>query len=109
MKLKNLTYDAKRFIELQVLFTGLTAILSLFVNTFLLNSFGSYSREVLIYNVILAVVQPLAMVTAVFATKAANALLTQRIGLAFYSLAQAITGPLIPARCSATQWTETVT
>lgn len=87
MKLKNLTHDAKKFIELQVFFTGLTAILSLFVNTFLLNSFGSYSREVLLYNVILAVVQPLAMVTSVFAAKAKNALLTQRIGLTFYSLA----------------------
>lgn len=91
MKLKslflNLKKDTRKFIWLQMQFSGISVILSLFINTFLLNSFGSYSREVLLYNVILSVVQPVAMVTAILMTNAKHALYTQRIGFVFYGLA----------------------
>lgn len=94
MKLKStfrsLTPGARKFIELQTLFSGFSAVLSLFINTYLLNSFGSYSREVLFYNVILALVQPAAMITALFLTKARHALYTQRVGFIFYGLAMTL-------------------
>lgn len=84
---KNLPRDAKRFIQFQVLFTGMSSILTLFVNTFLMNSFGSYSKEVLVYNIVLAVTQPVAMLTAMKLTEWKTALFTQRIGFAFYGSA----------------------
>ena len=84
---KNLSRDATRFIQFQVLFTGMSAILTLFVNTFLMNAFGSYSKEVLLYNIVLAVTQPVAMLTAMKLSEWKTALFTQRIGFAFYGSA----------------------
>lgn len=78
---------AKKFVQLQVLFTGMNAILVLFLNTFLLNSYGSTSKEVILYNVIMALVQPVAMITAMKFTEKFHALLTQRIGFIFYGCA----------------------
>ena len=76
--------------QLQVLFTGMNAILILFLNTFLLNSYGSTSKEVILYNVIMALVQPIAMITAMKITEKWDALLTQRIGFIFYGSALVI-------------------
>lgn len=86
---QKLNRDARRFIQFQVLFTGMGSILTLFVNTFLMNAFGSYSKEVLLYNVVLAVVQPAAMLTAMFLIQKKTALFTQRIGFLFYGAALA--------------------
>lgn len=85
--MSNFSFDTKKFIQLQVLFTGMNAILILFINTFLLNSFGSFSKEVLIYNAIMALAQPLAMITSMKLTEYTNALFTQRIGFVFFGLA----------------------
>lgn len=90
MARQKLNHDARKFIQFQVLFTGMSSILTLFVNTFLMNSFGSYSKEVLLYNVVLAVVQPVAMLTAMLLIQKKNALLTQRIGFVFYGTALAV-------------------
>lgn len=85
-KLLSLPQKARSFIQLQAFFGGMTAILTLFVNTFLLNAFGSFSPEVLLYNAILAVVQPAAMFTALKIVSRKNALFVQRIGFVFYGL-----------------------
>ena len=61
---RKLTQDARSFVRFQVMFSGMSAILTLFVNTFLLSAFGSYSLQVLLYNIILAAVQPAAMILA---------------------------------------------
>ena len=86
----SLSCDAKKFVQLQVLFTGMNTILTLFVNTFLLNSYGSFSKEVLFYNAIIALVQPIAMITAMKVSERKTALFTQRIGFIFYGIALAI-------------------
>ncbi len=85
--MKSLSGGARKFVQLQVLFTGMNAILVLFLNTFLLNKYGSTSKEVILYNVIMALVQPIAMITAMFFTEKFHALLTQRIGFIFYGSA----------------------
>jgi len=87
ISIEKLTRDAKKFVQLQVLFTGMSAILTLFINTFLLNAYGSFSKEVLLYNAIMAFVQPVAMITAMKLTEYSNALFTQRIGFVFYGFA----------------------
>ncbi len=85
--MKRLSHEARKFVQLQVLYTGMSAILTLFINTFLLNAYGSFSKQVLIYNVVMALVQPAAMIIAMRFTEAKNALFTQRIGFVFYGLA----------------------
>ena len=72
--MRDITKDAKKFIQLQVMFAGMNAILTLFINTFLLGFYGSFSKEVLIYNMIMALVQPVAMITALKLTERKNAL-----------------------------------
>lgn len=85
--MKSLSRETKKFVQLQVLFTGMNAILVLFVNTFLLNAYGSFSKEVILYNVIMALVQPIAMIVAMKFTEMKEALFTQRIGFIFYGTA----------------------
>ena len=86
-RIPKLSYDVRKFVQLQVLFTGMNAILTLFINTFLLNAYGTFSKEVLLYNMILALVQPVAMITAMKLTEIKSALFTQRIGFVFYGSA----------------------
>ena len=85
--IQKLSRDAWKFVQFQVFFSGMSSILALFINTFLLQSFGSFSKEVFLYNIILAVVQPIAMLTAMKLTESKNALFTQRIGFVFYGTA----------------------
>lgn len=75
---------ARQFVQLQTFFTGMSAILTLFVNTFLLNAFGSFSVQVLLYNAVLALVQPVAMLTALWLARRRGVLFTQRVGFVFY-------------------------
>ena len=84
---RKLTQDARSFVRFQVMFSGMSAILTLFVNTFLLSAFGSYSLQVLLYNIILAAVQPAAMILAIRTTQSKHALFTQRMGFVFYGAA----------------------
>ena len=85
--MKRLSHYARKFVQLQVLFTGMNAILTLFINTFLLNAYGSFSKQVLFYNMIMSVVQPAAMVIAMRFTEWKDALFTQRMGFVFYGTA----------------------
>ena len=80
----------RNFVLLQVFFNGMVAILTLFVNTFLLKSYGSSSKEVLFYNLIQAVSQPIAMLTSFAISRKKSHLFTQRIGFLFYSIALVI-------------------
>ena len=75
------------FIFLQVFFNGMITILNIFVNTFLLKAYGNTSSEVMIYNIILATVQPIAMCTSFWISRRGGYLLTQRIGFGFYAVA----------------------
>ncbi|MBE6591904.1 MAG: MFS transporter [Ruminococcaceae bacterium] len=84
--MRDLSYDSRKFVQLQVFFTGMNAILALFVNVFLLSAFSSTSGEVLLYNAIMALVQPVSMILAMKLEKCKNALYTQRMGFVFYGL-----------------------
>ncbi len=85
-----LPQKARLFIGMQVMFAGVSAILSLFINTFLLKTYGSFSVQVIIYNAVLAFVQPGAMFTALAVARRGGALTVQRIGFVFYVLALTI-------------------
>ena len=85
--MNKLSLHARKFVQLQVLYTGMNAILTLFINTFLLNAYGSFSKQVLLYNMIMALVQPFAMIIAMKFTEWKEALFTQRIGFVFYGTA----------------------
>ncbi len=78
--------NIRAFVFLQIFYNGLVTILTLFVNTFLLKSYGSSSNEVLFYNLIQAIVQPLAMITSFYVSRKKSFLFTQRVGFAFYCL-----------------------
>lgn len=82
-----LNRDARMFVQLQILFNGMIAVLTLFVNTFLMNVFGTFSKEVLLYNGVSTIVQPLAMLMAIRLNGKKGALFTQRLGFVCYSLA----------------------
>lgn len=51
-----------------------------FLNTFLMHATGS-SQSVMVFNIILAVCQPVSMIAAVFAVRRLSAVLSQQIGL----------------------------
>ena len=80
----------RNFVLLLVFFNGMVAILTLFVNTFLLKSYGNSSKEVLFYNLIQAGSQPIAMLTSFAISRKKSHLFTQRIGFLFYSIALVI-------------------
>lgn len=76
----------RNFIILQTLYSGMVVILTLFVNTFLMKAYGTSSKEVMFYNIIQAVTQPVAMITSFSLSRKKSCLFTQRIGFLFYVL-----------------------
>lgn len=84
---KMLSHGARKFVQLQVMFSGMGAILTLFINTYLLNAYGSFSKEVILYNLVMAVANPIAMVAAMKLTDRRNALFVQQMGFVFYGTA----------------------
>ena len=81
----------RNFIVLQILFNGLVTILTLFINTFIMKSNGGSSNyEVLLYNLIQAVMQPLAMMTSFLALRKRSYLFVQRMGFGFYGVALSV-------------------
>ena len=75
------------FLWLQLLYTGITNVVNIFVNTFLLKSAGASSVEVLLYNLIMALVAPFAMTMAIKISDKTNPLISQRLGFLFYAVA----------------------
>ena len=77
----------RNFVFLQIFYNGMVAILTLFINTFLLESYGSSSPEVLFYNLMQAIVTPIAMITSFSLSRKKSFLFTQRMGFLFYGIA----------------------
>lgn len=77
----------RNFVLLQVFYNGIVTILTLFVNTFLLKSYGSSSPQVIFYNLIQAIVTPVAMITSFALSRKKSFLFTQRMGFLFYGAA----------------------
>jgi hypothetical protein len=76
----------RNFIILQTLYNGIFAILTLFVNTFLMKAYGTSSKEVIIYVIVQSIVQPIAMITSFSLTRKKGHLFTQRMGFVFYAI-----------------------
>lgn len=80
----------RNFVFLQIFYNGMVAILTLFINTFLLESYGSASFEVLFYNLIQAIITPVAMITSFALSRKKSFIFTQRMGFLFYGVALAV-------------------
>lgn len=74
------------FLLAQVFFNAMIGVMNIFVNTFLLRAFGSGSAEIFRYNIVLAVVQPLAMLTSFFISSRFGYVCTQIVGFVFYGI-----------------------
>lgn len=75
------------FVYLQVLFNAIFTVLNIFIPTFLLKAYGNTSNDVMIYNLIMAITQPIAMCTSFWLSRKGGYLFTQRIGFGLYSVA----------------------
>ncbi len=78
--------NIKMFILLQVLYAGITGVLNIFMNTFFMKFLGSTSNEILLYNLVMAMVQPFAMITAIKLSTKVAALTVQRFCFIFFSI-----------------------
>ena len=75
-----------RYMLLRIIFTAGCAILNLFISTFLLKSYGSFSGELITYNLIMRTVQPVGVFVALVLTRKFAPKLTQAMGLLLFLL-----------------------
>ena len=80
----------RNFILLQTLYNGFVGILTLFINTFIMKAYENSSLEVLFYNLVQAITQPLAMITSFALSRKKSYLFTQRMGFVFYLTAMIV-------------------
>ena len=79
-----LSGETKRYMLLRIIFSAGCVILNLFISTFLLKSYGSFSRELISYNIILRFFQPVGVFLALVLTRKFAPKLTQALGLLMY-------------------------
>ena len=82
-KLTNFSPDFQRFFKMHLLVSTIIRINTIFLNIFLIRATGDQST-VIVFNIFLALVQPIAMIVAVKLIRRFSALLIQRIGLMVY-------------------------
>ncbi len=75
-----------RYMLLRIIFTAGCTILNLFISTFLLKSYGSFSGELITYNLIMRTVQPVGVFVALVLTRKFAPKLTQAMGLLLFLL-----------------------
>lgn len=73
-----------RYMLMRIVFAAVTTILSLFVNTFLLKSFGNFSAELISYQVILRAAQPVGVFCALLISSRGVPVVAQVLGLVMY-------------------------
>ena len=69
--------------RMHVCFAVYTQMHTVFINTFLLKATGD-TEQVMLFNIMLSIVQPLAMVCAVFLIRRKSPILSQRVGIGLY-------------------------
>lgn len=74
----------KKFLIFYTCFAVFTCFTNTFINTFLMKATGS-TEGVMLYNIVLAMVQPFAMVASVYVMRRKTPLFTQRIGILLYA------------------------
>jgi len=79
-----------RFMALRIVFSAVTVILSLFLNTFLLRSYGSFSQELISYQIIMRVSQPVGVFVALLVSSWLSPMITQVLGLLLYLLSMVL-------------------
>ncbi len=79
-----LSGETKRYMLLRIIFSAGCVILNLFISTFLLKSYGSFSRELISYNIILRFFQPVGVFLALVLARKFAPKLTQALGLLMY-------------------------
>lgn len=83
----------KKFLWVYACFSVFTLFTGTFINTYLIKATGS-SQGVMVFNMLLAAVQPFAMLTAVWLIRRRSALFSQRLGLWLYLIAFVALGVL---------------
>ena len=71
---------------LRIIFTAGYSILNLFISTFLLKSYGTFSGELITYSIIMRTVQPIGVFVALVLTRKFAPKLTQAAGLLLFLL-----------------------
>ena len=82
--------DTWRYMLLRVVFSGMSVILSLFLNTFLLKSYGSFSGELISYQITMRASQPVGVFTALLISSFLAPAVTQVLGLLLYLLSMVL-------------------
>ena len=82
--------DTWRYMLLRIVFSAMSVILSLFLNTFLLKSYGSFSKELISYQIIMRVAQPFGVLTALVISSYLAPVVTQVLGLFLYLLSMVL-------------------
>ncbi len=80
-----LSGDFYKFLRMHLCFTVYTQMHGIFINTFLLKATGN-NVDVMLFNAMLAIAQPIAMVGAVYLSRRTSPVLSQRLGLGLYLL-----------------------
>ncbi|MGN0764356.1 MAG: hypothetical protein ACI4MK_13245 [Aristaeellaceae bacterium] len=73
-----------RFLKVYACFAVLIQFQGIFLNTYLIKATGT-TQSVMLFNIVLAVIQPFVMLLAVMLIRKTSALFSQRIGLALYA------------------------
>lgn len=73
-----------RYMLMRIVFSMVVTVLSLFVNTFLLKSFGNFSSELISYQVILRAAQPVGVFCALLISSRGVPVVAQVLGLVMY-------------------------
>lgn len=75
----------KRFLRMYICFSIFSVFMNNFITTFMLKSTGDDTSMTMLYNIILAAVQPFAMVAAVHLIRKKTALFSQCVGLGLFT------------------------
>lgn len=93
----------KVFLQVYACFALMTSFSGTFINTYLIRATGS-DENVMIFNIILAVVQPFFMLIAVYLMRLKSAIFSQRIGFILYAAAFCVLGVMGEGAVKYIQW-----
>ena len=97
----------KGFLRLYFCFAIASSFSGTFINTYLIRATGS-SAGVMVFNIVLAGVQPFVMLAAVRLMRLKGALFSQSIGMGLYAMAFLVLGVLGESAIPYIQWTAAV-
>ena len=81
-----------RYMLMRIVLSAVFTILNLFINTFLLKSFGNFSSELISYQVIFRAAQPVGVFCALLISSRGMPVVAQVLGLVMYLISLGLTG-----------------